>query len=77
MYARSLRFKRLLRVVEAILTSYVNVKGGEKVTAPAKPPEKLLVTLDADLMANLKGKADAANKTPSEVVAEMLRQSLK
>ena len=46
-------------------------------TVPAKPPEKIEITLDADLMAKLKAKADAANKTPSEVVAEILRTSLK
>jgi metal-responsive CopG/Arc/MetJ family transcriptional regulator len=43
----------------------------------AKPPEKVEVTLDADLLAKLKRKADAANKTPSEVIAEVLRQQLK
>jgi|GEM_PF-2100001 len=46
-------------------------------TTAAKPPEKLVVTLDADLMTKMKGKADAANKTPSEFVAEMLRRNLK
>jgi len=35
------------------------------------------ITLDADRMNKLKTKADAANKTPSEVVAELLRQQLK
>ena len=43
----------------------------------AKPPQKIEVQLDADLIAKLKTKADAANKTPSEVVAEVLRQQLK
>ena len=43
----------------------------------AKPPQKIEVTLDADLIGKLKTKADAANKTPSEVVAEVLRQQLK
>lgn len=43
----------------------------------ARPPKKLEITLDADLMAKLKTKADSANKTPSEAVAEVLRQSLK
>jgi len=43
----------------------------------AKPPEKVEVTLDADLLAKLKRKSDAANKTPSEVIAEVLRQQLK
>ena len=38
---------------------------------------KVEITLDADLMSKLKTKADAANKTPSEVVAELLRQQLK
>jgi len=46
-------------------------------TVPAKPPKKIEITLDADLMAKLKAKADVANKTPSEFVAEMLRTSLK
>jgi len=35
------------------------------------------ITLDVDLMNKLKTKADAANKTPSEVVAELLRQQLR
>ena len=43
----------------------------------AKPPEKVEVTRDADLLAKLKRKADVANKTPSEVVTEVLRQHLK
>ncbi|NIW52362.1 MAG: ribbon-helix-helix protein, CopG family [Candidatus Korarchaeota archaeon] len=43
----------------------------------SKPPRKIEVTLDADLMAKLKTKADAANKTPSEVIAEVLRQQLR
>ena len=43
----------------------------------AKPPQKIEVTLDADLMAKLKAKADVANKTPSEVIAEILRQQLR
>ena len=43
----------------------------------AKPPEKIELQLDADLMSKLKTKADAANKTPSEVTAEILRQQLK
>lgn len=46
-------------------------------TVPAKRPQKIEITLDADLMTKLKKKADAANKTSSEVVAEMLRTSLK
>lgn len=50
---------------------------------PPQPPQqpsttsKIEVTLDADLMNKLKTKADAANKTPSEVVAEILREHLK
>ena len=39
--------------------------------------EKLEIELDVDLMGKLKTKADAANKTPSEVVAELLREQLK
>ena len=44
-----------------------------------KPPtvSKIEVTLDVDLMKKLKMKADATNKTPSEVVAELLREYLK
>jgi hypothetical protein len=39
--------------------------------------EKLEVELDADLMTKLKTKADAADKTPSEMIAEILRTQLK
>ena len=39
--------------------------------------EKLEIELDVDLMGKLKAKADAANKTPSEVIAELLREQLK
>ena len=39
--------------------------------------EKLEIELDVDLMGKLKTKADATNKTPSEVVAELLREQLK
>lgn len=39
--------------------------------------QKLTVELDADLMSKLKAKADAANKTPSETIAEILRQKFK
>ncbi len=39
--------------------------------------EKLEIELDADLMGKLKTKADAANKTPSETIAEILREQLK
>jgi len=38
---------------------------------------KLEISLDADLMRKLKTKADTTNKTPSEVVAELLRQQLR
>ena len=38
---------------------------------------KMELSLDADLMNKLKTKADTANKTPSEVVAEILREQLK
>ncbi|MDH5459635.1 MAG: hypothetical protein OEY95_01480 [Candidatus Bathyarchaeota archaeon] len=46
-------------------------------TTPHPSTSKLEVTLDVDVMRKLKTKADAANKTPSEVVAELLRQQLK
>jgi hypothetical protein len=46
-------------------------------TTPQPSTSKLEITLDIDLMNKLKTKADAANKTPSEVVAELLRQQLK
>jgi hypothetical protein len=39
--------------------------------------EKLEIELDADLMTKLKTKADATNKTPSETIAEILREQLK
>ena len=39
--------------------------------------EKLEIELDVDLMTKLKTKADAANKTPSEMIAEYLREKLK
>jgi len=39
--------------------------------------EKLEIELDVDLMGKLKTKADASNKTPSELVAEILREQLK
>ncbi|MFQ6068532.1 MAG: hypothetical protein ACE5KD_03210 [Candidatus Bathyarchaeia archaeon] len=39
--------------------------------------EKLQIELDVDLMGKLKTKADTANKTPSEIVAELLREQLK
>ena len=39
--------------------------------------EKLEIELDVDLMEKLKTKADASNKTPSELVAEILREQLK
>jgi hypothetical protein len=39
--------------------------------------EKLEIELDADLMTSLKAKADAANKTPSEMIAEYVREKLK
>ncbi len=39
--------------------------------------KKLEIVLDADLMTKLKTKADAADKTPSETVAEILRAQLK
>ncbi len=39
--------------------------------------QKLTIELDADLMTKLKTKADAANKTRSEMIAEMVRKELK
>jgi hypothetical protein len=39
--------------------------------------QKLTIELDADLMTKLKTKADAANKTPSEMIAEITRKELK
>ncbi|MFQ5836339.1 MAG: ribbon-helix-helix protein, CopG family [Candidatus Bathyarchaeia archaeon] len=39
--------------------------------------EKLEIELDVDLMKNLKAKADAANKTPSELIAEYVREKVK
>jgi len=46
-------------------------------TTPQPSTSKVEITLDADLMNKLKTKADAANKTPSEVVAELLREKLR
>lgn len=46
-------------------------------TTPKPSASKLEVSLDADLMSKLKTKADAADKTPSEIVAEVLRKQLK
>ena len=39
--------------------------------------QKLTIELDADLMTKLKTKADAVNKTPSEMIAELTRKALK
>jgi predicted transcriptional regulator len=39
--------------------------------------QKSTIELDADLMRKLKTKADAANKTPSEMIAEIVRKELK
>jgi len=39
--------------------------------------QKVTIELDADLMTKLKTKADAANKTPSEMIAELTRKALK
>jgi len=46
-------------------------------TTPQPSTSKLEITLDADLMRKLKTKADTANKTPSEIVAEILRERIK
>jgi predicted transcriptional regulator len=39
--------------------------------------QKVTIELDTDLMTKLKTKADAANKTPSEMIAELTRKALK
>ena len=44
---------------------------------PTPSVQKIELSLDADLMSKLKTKADAANKTPSEIVAEILRTQLR
>jgi hypothetical protein len=46
-------------------------------STPTPSVQKIELSLDTDLMSKLKTKADAANKTPSEVVAEILRTQLK
>lgn len=46
-------------------------------STPTPSVQKIELSLDADLMSKLKTKADAANKTPSEMVAEILRAQLK
>jgi metal-responsive CopG/Arc/MetJ family transcriptional regulator len=46
-------------------------------TTPQPSTSKLEISLDSDLMRKLKTKADTTNKTPSEVVAELLREKLK
>ncbi len=46
-------------------------------TTPTPSIQKIEISLDKDIMTKLKTKADAANKTPSEVVAEILRTQLK
>jgi len=60
-----------------ILTNIVENQEVKTLTTPQPSTSKVEITLDADLMNKLKTKADAANKTPSEVVAELLRQQLK
>jgi len=48
-------------------------------TTPQQPkePQKIEIQLDADIMTRLKTKADTANKTPSEIIAEILRERFK
>jgi len=48
-------------------------------TTPQQPkePQKIEIQLDADIMTKLKTRADTTNKTPSEIVAELLREQLK
>ncbi len=46
-------------------------------TTPTPSVQKLEISLDKDIMTKLKTKADTANKTPSEVVAEILRTHFK
>ncbi|MEA2089383.1 MAG: ribbon-helix-helix protein, CopG family [Thermoproteota archaeon] len=46
-------------------------------STPKPSVPKIEISLDKDLMNKLKTKADARNKTPSEVVAEILRERLK
>ncbi len=46
-------------------------------TTPTPSVQKLEISLDKDIMSKLKNKADAENKTPSEVVAEILRRQWK
>jgi len=60
-----------------ILTNIAAMQKVKMLTTPQPSTSKVEITLDADLMNKLKTKADAANKTPSEVVAELLRQQLK
>lgn len=61
----------------AILTNIVENQEVKTLTTPQPSTSKLEINLDADLMRKPKTKADTANKTPSEVVAELLRQQLK
>jgi len=46
-------------------------------STPTPSVQTVQIRLDTDLVNKLKTKADAANKTPSEMVAEILRQQLK
>jgi hypothetical protein len=49
----------------------------KKLSTPTPSIQKIEISLDTDLVNKLKTKADTANKTPSEVVAEILRAQLK
>ena len=46
-------------------------------STPTPSVQTIQIRLDTDLVSKLKTKADAANKTPSEIVAEILRTQLK
>jgi len=50
---------------------------GENKKVNTLSTEKLEIEIDADLMTKFKAKADAANKTPSEMIAEYIREKLK
>jgi hypothetical protein len=60
-----------------ILAKVIASEEVEILTTPQPSTSKLEISLDADLMRKLKTKADTANKTPSEVVAELLREKLR
>ncbi len=49
----------------------------KELTTPTPSVQKIEINLDTDLVNKLKTKANAENKTPSEVVAEILRRQWK